>query len=285
MSRGLRTYNYGILGAIGGLLGWQISNLAGLSFTGNVYLSEVAVGGLIGLCVGLLIGVTEGLFTLNFARALRSGAVAAGLGLVAGAIGLPLGEFLFQILGAGFVGRALGWGLFGGLIGLAEGITGGSQMWKGALGGLLGGIVGGGFLEAARDAMKNPFLGKALGLVLLGGSVGALIALIVMLLSRAWLEVTSGKLRGAEFILDKFLKAKGPSVILGSDALKADIVFPDPDIAPQHAMLTGDGSHFTLKDMSKTGTFINKRRVELAQLADRQILRLGNTELVYHEKR
>ena len=285
MSRGMRTYNYGILGAIGGLLGWQISNLAGLSFTGSVYLSEVFVGALIGLCVGLLIGITEGLFTLNFTRALRAGAVAAGLGLVAGAIGLPLGEFLFQILGAGFFGRALGWGVFGGLIGLAEGITGGSQMWKGALGGLLGGIVGGGFLEAARDALKNPLLGKALGLVLLGGSVGALIALIVVLLSRAWIEVASGKLRGAEFILDKFLKAKGPSVILGSDALKADIVFPDPDIAPQHAMLTGNGSHFTIKDMSKTGTFVNKRRVEMAQLADRQILRLGNTELVYHEKR
>jgi hypothetical protein len=285
MSRGMRTYNYGILGAIGGLLGWQISNLAGLSFTGSVYLSEVAVGGLIGLCVGLLIGVTEGIFTLNFARALRAGAVAAGLGLLAGAIGLPLGEFLFQILGAGFFGRALGWGLFGGLIGLAEGVTGGSQMWKGALGGVIGGLVGGGFLEAARDGFKNPLLGKALGLVLLGGSVGALIALIIVLLSRAWLEVASGKLRGAEFILDKFLKKSGPSVILGSDALKADIVFPDPDIAPQHAMLTGNGSHFTIKDMSKTGTFVNKRRVETAQLSDRQILRLGNTEMIYHEKR
>lgn len=285
MTRWLRTYYYGVLGAIGGLLGWQISNLAGLSFTGSVYLSEVAVGGLIGLCVGLLIGITEGLFTLNFARMLRSGAVAAGLGLLAGAIGLPLAEILFQILGAGFIGRALGWGLFGGLIGLAEGITGGSQMWKGALGGLLGGIVGGGFLEAARDGLGDALLGKAVGLVLLGASVGALIALIVVLLSRAWLEVASGKLRGAEFILDKFLKAKGPSVILGSDALKADIVFPDPDIAPQHAMLTGDGVHFHIKDMSKTGTFVNKRRVEMAELADRQILHLGNTDLIYHEKR
>jgi pSer/pThr/pTyr-binding forkhead associated (FHA) protein len=37
--------------------------------------------------------------------------------------------------------------------------------------------------------------------------------------------------------------------------------------------------------MSKTGTFVNKRRVELAQLSDRQILRLGNTDLIYHEKR
>jgi pSer/pThr/pTyr-binding forkhead associated (FHA) protein len=121
--------------------------------------------------------------------------------------------------------------------------------------------------------------------VLLGASVGALIALIVVLLSRAWLEVTSGKLRGTEFILDKFIKKGGPTVILGSDALKADIAFPDPDIAPQHAMLSGTGSHFQIKDMSMAGMFIDGRRVETTQLADRQTIRIGNTELVYHEKR
>lgn len=285
MNRKLRTYYYGVLGAIGGLLGWQISNLTGLSFTASVYLSEVFLGALIGLCVGLMIGIAEGLFTLNFPRMLRSGLIAAGLGLAAGAVGLPFAEALFQFVGAGWFGRALGLGLFGLLIGLAEGITGGSQMWKGALGGLTGGIVGGLLLEGVRDILGSPVAGKAIGLVLLGASVGALIALIVVLLSRAWLEVTSGKLRGSEFILDKFMKKTGPSVILGSDALKADIVFPDPDIDPQHAMLTGTGSHFLIKDMSSSGTFLNNRRVEMTELMDRQQLRLGNTEMIYHEKR
>jgi hypothetical protein len=285
MNRTLRTYYYGVLGAIGGLLGWQISNLTGLSFTGSVYLSEVFLGALIGLCVGLLIGIAEGLFTLNLPRMLRSGAVAAGLGLAAGAIALPLAEALFQYVGAGWFGRALGLGLFGMLIGLAEGISGGSQLWKGAVGGLLGGIVGGLLLEGVRDVLGNPMAGKAVGLVLLGASVGALIALIVVLLSRAWLEVTSGKLRGTEFLLDKFMKKSGPSVILGSDALKSDIVFPDPDIDPQHAMLTGTGSSFRIKDMSSGGTFLNNRRVESTELLDRQKLRLGNTEMIYHEKR
>jgi hypothetical protein len=285
MNRKLRTYYYGVLGAIGGLVGWQISNLTGLSFTGNIYLSDLILGALIGLCVGLLIGIGEGLFTLNVPKLLRSGAIAALLGMLAGAIGLPFGEMLFQLVGAGIFGRALGWAFFGGLIGLAEGITGGSQMWKGALGGVLGGFLGGILLEAAGGLLGNPLAGKAIGLVLLGAAVGALIALIIVLLSRAWLEIVSGKLRGTEFILDKFMKKSGPSVILGSDALKADIVFPDPDIDPQHAMLTGTGSHFLIKDMSKGGTFLNNRRVELTELADRQKLRLGNTEMIYHEKR
>jgi pSer/pThr/pTyr-binding forkhead associated (FHA) protein len=104
-------------------------------------------------------------------------------------------------------------------------------------------------------------------------------------LGKAWLEVTSGKLRGTEFILDKFMHAKGPSIAIGSSPLKSEIVLPDPDIAPQHAMLHGDGRQFTMKDMSISGTFINNRKVEQVRLSNGQRIRMGNTELVYHEKR
>ena len=122
-------------------------------------------------------------------------------------------------------------------------------------------------------------------MILLGASVGTFIALIVFVLSRAWIEVKSGKLKGMEFILDKFLKANGPSAFIGSDALKSEIVLPDPDIAPQHAMLKGLGTHFNLKDMSLNGTYVNNKKIELSQLSNNQVIRLGNTELVYHEKR
>jgi pSer/pThr/pTyr-binding forkhead associated (FHA) protein len=86
-------------------------------------------------------------------------------------------------------------------------------------------------------------------------------------------------------MLDKFMKRGGPAIAIGSSPLKSEIVFPDPDIAPQHAMLTSDGSFFTLKDMSLNGTFINNRRIERSQLASGQAIRMGNTEMVYREKR
>jgi hypothetical protein len=281
----MRLYYYAVLGAGGGLVGWQLSDLLGLSFTRFLFLNEMLVGALIGLSVGLLIGITEGAVMFNPLRALRAGLFGGGLGLVAGAVGLPLGELAFQLTGGSAVGRALGWGLFGLLIGAAEGLTGGSQVWKGALGGLIGGLVGGALLEMARGWFGDALLGKATGLVLLGAAIGVCIALITVLLSRAWLEVTSGKLKGSEFILDKFMKPNGPTAVIGSDALKADIALPDPDIAPQHALLTGAGTHFSLKDLSLNGTYVNNRRVEVAALSDRQKIRLGNTELVYHEKR
>jgi hypothetical protein len=181
--------------------------------------------------------------------------------------------------------RISGWTFFGVLTGAAIGTLSGIQAWKSGLGGLLGGLTGGALLEAARGWLKDPLLGKALGLILLGAAVGSFIALIVYLLSRAWIEVKSGKLKGMEFILDKFAHKNGPSAFIGSDALKSEIVLPDPDISPQHAMLKGFDTHFMLKDMSLSGTFVNNRKIESAQLNANQVIRLGNTELVYHEKR
>jgi hypothetical protein len=281
----MRTYYYAVLGAIGGLVGWKISDLLGLSFVSNIYLSEAIVGALIGLSIGFFIGITEGALTRNIVRAGKSGLTGGLLGLVAGAIGLPVSELLFQSVGAGWLGRMLGWGIFGLLIGLAEGVVGKNQAWKGMLGGLVGGAIGGFLLESTHNWLKDPLIGKVVGLVLLGASTGAFISLIVVLLAKAWLEVASGKLKGTEFILDKFMKQGGPAIAIGSSALKSEIVFPDPDIAPQHAMLTNDGNNFSIKDMSMNGTFINNKRIVRSQLANGQRIRMGNTELVYHEKR
>src|SRR5512139_3485936 len=148
MNRSMRTYFYAVLGGIGGLLGWQISGLLGLSFITNLYISEMFVGALVGMSIGLLIGITEGLMTRNPVHAGRAGLTGAILGMIAGGIGLPLSEALFQLVGAGIFGRALGWGIFGMLLGLAEGIVGQTQVWKGMLGGAIGGVVGGILLEA-----------------------------------------------------------------------------------------------------------------------------------------
>jgi hypothetical protein len=285
MSRRMRTYYYAVLGAIGGLVGWQFSNLLGLSFISNIYLSEAIVGALIGLSIGFFIGIAEGALTFNLVQAGKAGLIGGGFGLAAGMIGLPLGELFFQVAGAGWPGRVLGWSIFGLLIGLAEGVSGKKQAWKGMLGGLIGGAFGGLLLESSYTWLKDPLTGKITGLILLGASTGAFISLIVVLLAKAWLEVTSGKLKGTEFILDKFMRQGGPAIAIGSSALKSEIVFPDPDIAPQHAMLTSDGVNFSIKDMSMSGTFIDNKRIERGQLVNGQLIRMGNTELVYHEKR
>lgn len=285
MSRTMRLYYYAVLGALGGLIGWQASNLIGLSFWSTIYLSEIAVGALIGLSIGALIGLSEGLFSLKPLQILKSGGISGILGALGGGLGLPLAEWLFQFLGGDPWTRAVGWALFGLLIGGTFGITSGNQAWKPALGGGLGGLLGGLLLESVRPLFSDPLIGKAIGLTLLGASIGAFIALVALLLSRAWLEVASGKMKGSEFVLDKFIKKSGPSAYIGSSPLKSDIVLPDPDIDPQHALLKGADSHFTLKDLSLSGTFINGKKIELTQLRANQVIKIGNTELVYRERK
>ena len=285
MSRLTRFYTYGILGAIGGLIGWQISNIVGLSFTSNFFLSEVIVGAMLGGVIGLLIGFGEGIATQSLLYGLKNSLLSALLGAVGGAIALPIAESVFLFIGGYAWSRPIGWGIFGLLTGLATGITGGAQLWKGGLGGLIGGVLGGILLEAARSMFADPLMGKAAGLMLLGLSVGVFIALIVFMLSRVWLEVTSGKMRGMEFILDKFLSKGSPSATIGSSPLKSDIVITDPNIAPQHAILKGEGTYFTLKDISMAGTYIGGRKVEVARLRPNQRIRMGKSEMVYHEKR
>ena len=285
MSRTMRLYYYAVLGAMGGLIGWQASNAIGLSFWSSLYLSEIVVGGLIGLSIGALIGFSEGLNSRNFLQILKSSLFSGGLGLIGGAIGLPIAEGLFLFLGGGILGRTIGWAVFGLLIGAAFAFTSGNEAWKPALGGAIGGLLGGFVLESIRGLFPDPLYGKAIGLTAMGASIGIFIALIVLLLSRAWLEVISGKMEGSEFILDKFIKQNGPSAFIGSSPLKSDIVLPDPDIDPQHALLKGEDSHFNIKDLSLSGTFINGKKIELAQLRKNQTLRIGNTELVYHERK
>lgn len=285
MNRYSRLYYYTLLGAMGGLIAWQISNMLGLSFLGTLYLSEIVIGGLIGLSIGLLIGLSEGISMRSPGFALRAGLIGGGLGLLAGAIALPIAEAVFQFLGGAVWARAAGWALFGTLLGFGIGAKTGSNIWKPALGGFLGGALGGLLLDAVRLRFNDPLLGKAVGLSFLGASVGIFIALVVLILSKAWLEVVSGKMKGTEFILDKFIHAGGPSAYVGSNALKADIVLPDPDVESQHAMITGADTRVMLKDMSLAGTFVNRKRIQQVNLEDHQTIQMGNTQMVYHEKR
>jgi hypothetical protein len=285
MKSGWKIYYSGVLGGIGGLCGWQFSSGLDYSLAGSLYMSEVLVGAVIGAAIGLFIGAVELIAGSRVLRVLRSSLITAVLGLIGGAAGLPLAERVFLALGGSIQARVLGWGVFGLLLGLAAGITGGTQSWKGALGGLIGGLVGGFLLDQARQQLQDLVLGKAVGLVLLGAAAGVFLALVVTLLRRAWLEVESGKMKGSEFILDKFAKKDGPSAIIGSSSLKSEIALPDPDIEPQHAILLGEDTHFSIKDISLSGTFVRNNKVEVARLSNGAHIRMGNTELSYHEKR
>lgn len=116
----------------------------------------------------------------------------AGLsGLVAGAIGGGIAELIFRANSHSKILQASCWGIAGLLIGwrLSSsvpnlGITRG--MIAGSLGGVIGGIV---FLIIAGFFVEIQFLGRLLGIGILGAALGLAIVTVEMVFREAFLEI------------------------------------------------------------------------------------------------
>lgn len=252
-----RIYVHGVLGALGGLLGWALTiPLAWLQLTSvwGLLLKDALLGALVGASVGASVGAYDGLFaSRSFARLLK-GMLLGGLsGVFGGTLGLILSEVVFILAGGGVWPRALGWALFGLLVGSGQGISQGSltKIGYGTLGGLLGGLLGGSTYErlsawlqtVTRNRALGLSLGGAMGLVILGAAIGSLIGLVEVVLRTAWLKFTRGKLEGRTLTLDPRKKEQ----TLGR-ADGCTIVIPgDPDVQRCHAAILQQGSALVIE--------------------------------------
>lgn len=244
-----------IFGAIGGLAGWAVITLA-LRFettsTPLLLLKDALLGALVGLCIGLAIGAADQSADGWARRKLPRIGLSGLLGLGAGLAGLVIGEAIFLWAGGGVWPRAVGWAIFGLLLGVGQWLVTGLQS-KGVyagLGGLLGGLIGGATYErlsltllglgAGREIALT--VGGAVGLVILGACIGLFIGLVETILRRAWLRFIYGPLEGKTFTLDNSRAV----VTLGrSDA--CDIMLRhDPEAGAVHAAIATRGAVFTL---------------------------------------
>lgn len=94
--------------------------------------------------------------------------------------------------------------------------------------------------------------------------------------AKAWLVVQGGPQDGRTFPLRRRV------ITVGQDAQQADVVIPDATVSREHIRLKLRGDHFYLTDLaSLNGVFVNDRRVNTCLLNDDDVIRLGNTTLVY----
>lgn len=92
----------------------------------------------------------------------------------------------------------------------------------------------------------------------------------------AWLVVQSGPYFGKQFGL-----AEGRNII-GRDGSRCDFVLDDELVSGQHAQIRLEGGQFVLYDLASTnGTFVNNRRIQRQMLMDNDVIRIGNTSLVF----
>lgn len=311
----MRFFYYFIIGAIGGLSGWFIGTLL-LSLISDTQQStgaQAIFGGMLGASVGVAVAAYDGIANRSALRFFKFGSIGFMLGAIAGAIALPLAQWMYSSLisasstgqgagsggaGALFIGTFC-WLIFGGLIGLGEGISKGTQSWKGILGGVVGGLCGGFIYELNRavGTGQDPFLYQlflAISFLLLGAAISGSVALVTSALKSAWVEIMDGKFSGRSYDVTKYIDAKLGSFragIIGSDQWKSHIYLPgDGDVLPHHAEINFANGAPTLTvtpEASKHATtFINGRRLTASSpLSDGDQLQFGSTKLIYRQKR
>jgi hypothetical protein len=282
-----------IAGGLGGALGWVLVEVfLGRRIDSTVTLSQAygidaIMGAITGLCIGLALGTAEGLIMGSRQRLLRGAAIGAGAGVLGGVLGLLIGETIYQPLKMlCFVGRALGWGAFGAVLGLAEGITRRSRrgLRNAALGGAIGGALGGVMFDLVGLVVGlmsgSGAASRAIALVIMGASIGLWIVIMEQVLAPAVLKVLSGRFEGRDFVLDK------PRLTVGRDDGSDVPLLGDPQMQPQHAVLTAGPGGYEIEPVGGAPVLVAGVPVQGRQaLRHEQILTLGATRLIYRLRR
>jgi hypothetical protein len=285
----MQIYYTAVLGALGGLLGWWI---VGSVPTGawNLWVAYPLVGAGLGLCIGGCVAATDGaLIKRSRGRALRDGLRGALAGALAGLIGLLLAEIGFLSVGGGLFGRVVGWMALGGFVGLSDLLVSRqlNRALYGALGGLAGGLAGGVLYEAltqlfrAQSDRAQVVVG-GVGLILLGGCIGALIPLARQVLSRGELRVLNGEQAG-------LVREVTDTATIGRyDG--CDLYLPDAAVAWRHALVrhTAQGVALEVLSQAERGVTLGERLLlpgEAAPLRGGERIWLGETAVEFVGRR
>lgn len=282
-----------IAGGLGGATGWFLVeglltslniNLSAISIR-RMYLYDTVFGALTGVCIGLALGTAEGIIVRSRFMIKRGALIGGIAGIFGGTIGLIFGEMIFQqVKFIPFIGRSLGWGVFGAFLGLAEGISRRSTrgMRNAALGGLIGGIIGGFTFDLIAIfpnlVFNNSVASRAAALIIVGASIGILIFIVQKAFADAWLTISSGQSEGHEFLFDK------PHLVVGSSEKCDIVIFNDPTIKPRHAVIIKTNQGYEIESLGEGKIWVNNEEITRGVLKREDLLKLGNTRLTFQNK-
>lgn len=285
-----RIYYNALFGALGGLISWLLIGLFLNLDTSRLlmlFLKDALLGATVGACIGGAIGAVDGLtVSRSWRRLVRGVFLGSLIGLVGGLIGLVIGEAIFNFAGGGVWPRAIGWAIFGLLVGTSEGRAQRSRAKTsyGAVGGLLGGLIGGSTYErlstllraVTHDRELALTVGTAVGLIILGACIGSLIGLVEDILRTAWLKVVVGRLEGRTFTLTR------KETRLGK-ATDCDVVLPgDDSIHLHHALIEQTQKAFVLRPLEHP-VLVNRQPVGQSHpLKHGDRIQLGKTQMIFN---
>jgi len=281
----------GLAGLIGALAGWGIAEpgfIDGPTHSWGNFLMLPLIITL--MCIGF--GVSESAVERSVKKALLRGVLALPLGLLLGFIFDMMANIIYSIMlrvayeagaqtfrnPAVWISRGVAWMVFGAAGGVVYGIVGqSSKKGKyGVLGGALGAGLGGVVFDPIAMATHVGSVSRAVGFGLVGLATGIGMGLVESALKDRWLYVVSGPLAGKQFILYK------SQTTIGSKQESDIYLFKDPNILPQHAVISLSGARVMLQ---ATGPVLwAGQQVSSRVLQDGDVLQLGRYAFRYKEK-
>ena len=321
----IRVIRFTIAGALGAIIAWaamEPTSLMPNEYARLSYGQNFVIGLISGLAIGVLLGVADALSGLSPRDMGKRVLLGAAFGAAGGILGLAFGNAFYSIMekiagpgpyaqrlpagvpgeaklasesAPGFLsfllllfGRAIGFSLLGGFIGLSQGVATSNtrKMVNGVVGGILGGGLGGciheilAWMNAGGVANFAPWAVRLTDFALLGGAIGLFIGFLEEVRKQAWLTRMVGRNEGKEYSLYKRVTVIGRSE-------EADIpVFDDPDVSERHTSISAQGQRYFAEDLgSFYGTSVNGNKISTREpLRDGDLLEAGKTKFTFRDK-
>ncbi|KKL84485.1 hypothetical protein LCGC14_1964230, partial [marine sediment metagenome] len=151
----------------------------------------------------------------------------------------------------------------------------------GVIGGLLGGLLFDPIDLLLLGADKpSSHWSRLVGIVLVGGSVGAMIGVVELLARDAWLRMVEGPLAGKEFLIFK------DTMHLGSSPRSEIYLFNDEDVAAQHGIIRGVGSNYEIENLCREEPLlVNGAPITRTRLRNGDQITIGRTVFVFQRRK
>ncbi len=286
-----------IAGAVGGIVGFALSEViqnpdSPIFFdcepdcTSGDVIKQTAVWFMfIIIGLGLALSASQGVREKNVEKSKTNILTALpGLiigGLIAGAIAQKVYEGMLGVNGSVVVPRTIGWGIAGGIGGLAVGLGFRSaiRLRNCALGGLGGGLIGG-LLFDQLSGGGSASVSRFVGIVLIGVFMGLFMGLLDVASTDFYLELVSGEARGMQFVLFD------QTSVIGCARTVAVTLTRDPLITEQHVRATKNANGLNIECLrGASPVLINGQQSQNGVLPVGGTLQIGNTLLMLGRKK
>lgn len=243
---------------------------------------------IIALFIGLFLGVGEGIFYGSKEKAIKYGAIGAGISVVLGYLGGYFAQWMYSaMLGEDpslFLSsliRGAGWTIMGIGIGAAIGLIRPEKkrILFCVVGGLAGAFIGGFLFNFVCEVIPNDIVARAVAIIIMGGLIGVGVGLLEQFAKQAWLKVIRGEFEGKEYLVF------AGTTSIGNNGKNTIVLFKDKLVGPHHCDIVLEGSKYVVVDCgTPMGTIVNGRKTARQVLKQGDAIAIGNSVLVFNTK-